>query len=332
MFNQITAIAHSNIALVKYWGKRNQSLNLPAVGSISLTLAALSTKTCVKFDPELESDRLVLNGQTAESDKARRISDFLDLIRQSAGIIFCAEVQSTNNFPTGAGLASSASAFAALANAATRAAGLNPSKQELSRFARQGSGSAARSIYGGIVEMHRGNQKDGQDAYAEQLADPSWWDLRMVIAITDEKEKNTGSTSGMTKSAGTSPYYPAWVETSESDLEEMRGAIHGKNIEKVGDISEYSCLKMHALMLSTKPALIYWNGTTVNIMHHVREMRQKGIPAWYTIDAGPQVKILTLPEHEKTVEAAILQITGVIRVICTGLGPDSYLMKATHVD
>ena len=330
MSKQITAVAHANIALVKYWGKRDQKLNLPAVGSISLTLQALMTKTSVKFDPEIEGDRLTLNGFPADPAKNKRISDFLDLVRHRAGIEFYAQVQSENNFPTGAGLASSASAFAALTYAASEAAGLNLDGKELSVLARQGSGSAARSIFGGFVEMHSGSQNDGLDAYAEQLAPPSSWDLRMVIAITDEQEKKTGSTSGMTGSAETSPYYAAWIASSPDDIEIMRSAIRRKDLERVGEMSEYSCMKMHALMLATRPALIYWNGTTVDIFHQVRELRGKNIPAWFTVDAGPQVKIITLPEYVAVVEKSIGKIAGVKRIISSGLGPDAHLTDEAH--
>ncbi len=332
MIKPVTAVAHSNIALVKYWGKRDHALNLPAVGSISLTLAALSTKTSVKFDPALESDQLILNGKPAEMDQTLRISDFLDHIRLRAKMAFFAQVESTNNFPTAAGLASSASAFAALTCAAVGAAGLKLGKKELSVLARQGSGSAARSIFGGVVEMHRGRAGDGLDAYAEQIADPSYWDLRMIVVVTDEKEKKTGSSRGMTSSAETSPYYPAWVETSEYDLSEMRTAINKKDIERIGEITEYSCMKMHALMLSTRPALVYWNGSTLEIVHHIRELRRQGIPAWYTVDAGPQVKILTLPEYEQTVQEAMTARKGVKRIICSGLGPDAHLLEDARVD
>jgi len=332
MFKRVTAVAHSNIALVKYWGKRDHVLNLPAVGSISLTLEALSTKTSVRFDPELVSDQLILNGKPGEMDKTHRISNFLDHIRLQAKIAFFAHVESHNNFPTGAGLASSASAFAALTYAAAGAAGFKLQKKELSVLARRGSGSAARSIFGGIVEMHRGEAGNGLDAYAEQIADASYWDLRMIVVVTDEREKNTGSSRGMTVSAETSPYYPAWVETSEHDMSEMRNAINKKDIERIGEITEYSCMKMHALMLSTHPALIYWNGSTVEIFQHVRELRRQGIPAWFTVDAGPQVKILTLPEYEQSVKEAMAARKGVKRIICSGLGPDAHLVEDGRFD
>ena len=244
-----TAIAHSNIALVKYWGKRDIKLNLPAVGSISITLDALSTTTYVEFIPDLIQDMLELNGTQIESKERVRVQKFMDLIRQKAGINDYALIKSENNFPSAAGLASSASAFAALGVAATHAAKLNLSLKDLSILARIGSGSAARSIFGGFVEMQKGLYKNGSDAFAESIADNNYWDLRVLIAITSEREKKTGSTDGMAQSKKTSPYYRNWIATSPKDLSGMRAAIKKKDFQKLGEISEFSCLKMHALDL-----------------------------------------------------------------------------------
>jgi diphosphomevalonate decarboxylase len=328
----VTAVAHSNIALAKYWGKRDERLNLPAVGSISLTLKALSTTTAVAFNPKLKSDHLVLNDEQADRKKTGRVSRFLDIIRKRGGLSLCAEVRSSNNFPTGAGLASSASAFAALAYAATAAAGLHTDKKELSLLARQGSGSAARSIFGGFVEMQRGSRGDGRDAFSLQIADPSFWDVRMVVAVTDTGEKKVASSEGMKNTAITSPYYRAWIEASDSDIREMRTAILKKDIEKVGELTEYSCLKLHALMMSGRPALIYWNRTTVELLHFVKELRSKGLPAWYTIDAGPQVKVLTLPEYEVGLMKKLTDVNGVRSVIVSSPGPDACIQKEEDAD
>lgn len=327
MSKLVTAVAHSNIALVKYWGKRDKRLNLPAVGSISLTLKALSTTTAVSFKQKLKSDYFVLNDKQADGEKTGRVSRFLDIIRKRGGLSLCAEVRSSNNFPTGAGLASSASAFAALAYAAMAAASLHTDKKELSLLARQGSGSAARSIFGGFVEMRRGTRKDGRDAFSTQIADPSFWDVRMVVAVTDTGEKKIASSEGMQSTAITSPYYKAWIEASDTDIREMRAAILKKDIEKVGELTENSCLKMHALMMSGRPALIYWNKATVDILHFVQELRSQGLPAWYTIDAGPQVKVLTLPAYETVLMKKLAVVHGVRSVIVSSPGPDACILK-----
>ena len=322
-----TAKAYSNIAFVKYWGKRDTRLNLPAVGSISLTLDALYTITSVQFDKNLSEDELILNGQIAGGKETERITGFLNIVRRMSGIKHFARVSSKNNFPTAAGLASSASAFAALALAAATAVDLPLSKKELSILARQGSGSAARSVFGGLVEMKRGSAENGRDAFALQLAPPDYWDLRLLIAVTSETKKPVGSTAGMRLSEQTSPYYRAWLDASENDLREMRRAIRRKDFEKVGELCEFSALKMHALALSSNPGLIYWNGATVEGMHTIRSLRQSGLPVWFTIDAGPQLKALCLPETATKVSEALQNVAGVQRVIECRPGPDALVLN-----
>ncbi|NOX87522.1 MAG: diphosphomevalonate decarboxylase [Calditrichaeota bacterium] len=321
------ARAHANIALIKYWGKRDARLNLPAVGSISLTLSTLRSETEIVFSDEIEQDVLFLNGQKAKPKEVARVSSFLDLIRDRAKIKQKARINSFNNFPTAAGLASSASGFAALTLAATRALRLNLSARELSVLARRGSGSAARSIFGGFVEMHKGVSDDGSDAFAEQLFPPDYWDIRLLIGITSEQPKKVGSTDGMTLSKETSPYYRNWIETQEYDLQQMREAIKTKDFPKLGELSEHSCLKMHAVALSGNPGIIYWNAVTVEAMHAVRELRRTGVPAFFTIDAGPQIKVLCLPEDEQKTRDCLLSVPGIERVIVNRPGPDAQILE-----
>ncbi len=327
---RITAKANSNIALIKYWGKRNSDLNLPAVGSISVTLEGLSTQTTTRFETGLQNDRLLLNGKKESGPALVRITRFLDIIRNTSGVSLKASVESNNNFPTAAGLASSASAFAALAASASKAAGLNLSDAQLSELARRGSGSAARSVFGGYVVMHRGERPDGSDSIAEPLAEKNFWDIRLCIAITTEKAKTINSTVGMTQSKASSVYYPAWVDTAETDLAEMRSALLAKDFQKVGELSEYSCLKMHALAMSGRPGVVYWNGTSVEVMHAVQSLRQTGIPAYFTIDAGPQVKVLCLPEDENRIKVMLQEIPGVLRVLKTRPGDGVQIIEATE--
>ncbi len=325
-----TAVAHPNIALVKYWGKRDERLNLPAVGSISITLDTLESRTVLQVNPNSTQDEFIINGSLAPEHQRIRIQDFLDLFRNHTGQSLYFIVNSTNNFPTGAGLASSASGFAALAVAANAAFDFPFSQQELSTIARQGSGSAARSIFGGWVEMHRGEKADGTDAYAEPLLSPDEWPVSILVCITSEGPKTVGSTEGMNLTAATSPYYSAWVESQESDLTAMRNAIRNRDFDQVIDIAEFSCLKMHGLMLSARPGLVYWNGVTVDIIHHVRQLRKQGIPAFFTIDAGPQVKVVCLPEVADTVEGSLQGIPGIRRIYRTGLGPGAHLVDAEN--
>jgi diphosphomevalonate decarboxylase len=321
------AIAHSNIALVKYWGKRDTKLNLPAVGSISITLEALSTTTSVEFSPDLKHDIFFLNNIQIDGREQARVQKYMDLIRQRSNIEYHTVIKSENNFPTAAGLASSASAFAALALAGTTAAGLKISLKDLSILARIGSGSAARSIFGGFVEMHKGLYKNGSDAYAEPLADEKYWDLRVLIAVTSESKKKTGSTDGMTLSQKNSPYYRNWVATAPKDLSDMRVAIKNKDFQKLGEISEFSCLKMHALAMATNPGLIYWNGTTVDGMHLIRELRGQGTEVYFTIDAGPQLKAVCQPKDEERIKEVLEKLPGVQKVIITKIGGPAQLLK-----
>jgi len=317
------ARAHSNIALIKYWGKRDARLNLAAVGSISITLDALYTDTRVTFSDTLAADEVILDDAPAD---ATRITRFLDLVRDNAGIDARARVESGNNFPTGAGLASSASGFAALALAATAAAGLTPNPRELSILARQGSGSAARSIFGGFAEMHRGEAEDGQDAYADGLLDADAWPLEIVVAITERSAKSVDSTVGMTTSGNASDFFNAWVDHADNDLAAMRGAIGNRDFAALGELSEHSCLKMHALMLSTRPGLIYWNAATVAAMHAVRALRADGLPVYFTIDAGPQIKAICAPGYGARIADALADVPGILETRRTALGPAARLI------
>jgi len=314
------ARAGANFALIKYWGKADARLNVPAVGSISITLDALFTETSVALDPNLASDELTLNGRRRDED-LEKISACLDLLRLKAEVTTRAAVTSTNNFPTGAGLASSASGFAALVCAAEAALGLELTPRERSILARQGSGSAARSIFGGFVEMHAGNSADGNDSFAEPLLDKDAWPLEVVIAVTTKAEKEVGSRSGMTRSATSSPYYAAWVTGQPADLRVGRDAIRARDFGALAEIAEHNCLKMHAAAMSAQPPLVYWNGATVECMHAIRRLRAGGVPVFFTIDAGPQVKAVCAPGARPKVEAALRGLPGVLELLTSRLGP-----------
>ncbi|UCF65711.1 MAG: diphosphomevalonate decarboxylase [bacterium] len=323
----VTAKAHSNFALIKYWGKREEVLNLPAVGSISITLQEIFTISSLMFDKSLAQDMIEINGKAASPQEAQRVSSFIDLFRRLGKITAAVKVISRNNFPTGAGLASSASAFASLALAANQAANLNLTSSKLSELARMGSGSAARSIFGGFVEMKIGKRSDGSDSIAVPIAGKEFWDMHVLIAITSEKQKEIGSTVGMKMTAATSPYYPQWINTNQSDLKEMRHAIQNKDFEKLGELSELSCLKMHAVALSANPGLIYWNSATIDCMHAIRNLRKQNIPVYFTIDAGPQVKAICLKGDIPVIQAELKKIRGVKRIISSALGPDASILE-----
>jgi diphosphomevalonate decarboxylase len=318
------ARAGANFALIKYWGKADARLNVPAVGSISITLDALWSETEVELDSQLAADELTLNGKQRPADLAK-ISACLDLIRAPAGIAARARVTSRNNFPTGAGLASSASGFAALVTAAAAACGRALAPRELSILARQGSGSAARSVFGGFVEMHAGTAADGRDSYAEPLLEAGAWPLEVVIAVTATGEKEVGSSIGMTRSAASSPYYKAWVSDQPADLATARAAIAARDFDALAAIAEHNCLKMHAAAIAARPPLVYWNGATVECLHAVQRLRATGVPVFFTIDAGPQVKAVCAPGARPAVEAMLKSLPGVVDVLVSRLGAGAVL-------
>lgn len=317
---QVTARACANIALVKYWGKRDAALNLPAAGSLSLTLAGLVTETTVAFDPSLESDELVLDGAPAAAD---RITPFLDLVREAAQVTAHARVRTRNDFPTASGLASSASGFAALALAATRAAGLPLDARALSILARRGSGSAARSIFGGFARMYAGTRDDGSDAFATPIESPLADRVRMVIAIVGGGAPKThGSRDAMDHTAATSPFYAAWVALVPHDLEAAEAAIERGDLQALGEITEANALAMHASAIAARPAVVYWQPPTLAALAAVRELRARGHAAWATMDAGPHVKVLTTAGDAEAVARALATVPGVTdTIISTAGGP-----------
>lgn len=326
-----TAVAHPNIALSKYWGKREHGHNLPAVPSLSVTLAGMATTTTVAFDPSLAADRFTLGGAPAPEGAARRVTALLDRVRRAAGIETRADVTSENDFPTAAGLASSASAFAALALAATRAAGLGWDAAQVSDLARKSSVSAARSVFGGFVELRAGaaDPPGEDDLAAAPVADAEHFPLRVLVAVTREGPKSTLSTEGMLHTQRTSPFYPAWVATAPALCDRVRAAVLGRDLEALGVAAEESALRMHAAAIAACPGLVYWAGATVEVMDEVRRLRARGLPAYFTIDAGPHVKVLTTPDHAAEVERALAAVPGVRRIIPTRPGGGATIVEAS---
>ena len=323
---QATAIAHPNIALVKYWGKRASAGNLPAAGSLSITLDTLFTRTLVRFAKPLREDSLTLGSTQVTGKELQRLSAFLDLVRSRVDCTWRAEVLSENNFPTGAGLASSASGFAALALAATSALGVTLTPRELSVLARQGSGSAARSLFGGFALMHASDASD--QAYAEPLLSADVWPLSVVVAVTSTTQKSVGSTEGMERTRVTAPYYGAWVSSVDADLRSAQRAIAARDFISLAEVAEHSCLKMHAVAMAARPPLLYWNASTLAGMLAVQNLRlQQGVPVFFTVDAGPQIKAVCLPEAAAQVQATLREVVGVQQVWVTGLGQGARLVE-----
>ena len=307
-----TAIAHPNIALVKYWGKQNHILNYPASPSLSITLDRLTTKTKVSASTET---RLLLNGKRNEDLK---VAKFLDLFREQFELP-PVSVETDNNFPTGAGLASSASGFAALVTALNENFQLGLSLSSLSEWARRGSASAARSIYGGFVTLQGPNWR------ADQLAKEPHWDLEICIVVINEGPKKISSTTGMKTSEATSPFYLEWIKSADSDFEIAKKAIIERDFVRLSEVSEQNCLKMHSVMHTSQPAISYWAPGTVLAMELVREIRSTGTPAFFTMDAGPQVKVI-YPKKYRTIIQKSLEELKNVRLIWASIGPGAHLI------
>ncbi|WP_284141607.1 MULTISPECIES: diphosphomevalonate decarboxylase [unclassified Virgibacillus] len=318
-----TARAHTNIALIKYWGKRDEALILPTNNSLSLTLDGFYTTTTVEFREALTKDLFFLNEEPITGDQYERVTAFLDLIRSlkenTYGTIY-AEVRSINKVPTAAGFASSASGFAALAAAGTRALGIDMSDAELSRLTRQGSGSACRSIFGGFAEWEKGERADGSDSYAVPIQPQDYWDIRVAAVVLNATMKKVSSRAGMKRTVETSPFFQSWVDSIPQDLEQIKTGIANRDFNQVGRIAEANCLKMHATTLGASPPFSYWHDTTMAVMDTIQQLRDNGVPAYFTIDAGPNVKVLYLPEHEKVVKETLQTIPGVTDVILSKPG------------
>lgn len=282
-----------------------------------MNLDGLFTRTTVSFQPSLPFDELIINGHEATGKGLERVSYILDMVREMAGIKANAEVMSGNNFPAGAGIASSAAAFAALALASSTAAGLNLNEAQLSRLARRGSGSASRSIPSGFVEWKMGTG-DG-DSVAESFAPPEHWDLADCVAIVDTRHKRTGSTEGHAL-AWTSPLQAARVDDAPRRLDICRNAILQRDFDGFANIIEHDSDMMHAVMMTSNPPLMYWQSATIEIFHAVREWRASGLPAAYTVDAGANVHVICLSGQVGAVEKRLRELPGVRDVLVAKVG------------
>ena len=294
-FKPVSVRAGVNIALIKYWGKAKDQENLPAVGSISMTLRDLFTQTRISVSPD-DSDHFELNGIPTRDP---RVFKLLDQVRTRAGIDQPMQVVSQNFVPTASGLASSASGSAALVTAAWKFLTDRDEWTEVIDIVRKGSGSAPRSLLGGLVEHEKARGE------IRQLSPPEAWPLSMVVAQLSEGAKATSSRHGMAHTRGTSIYYDAWVQAHPYDLARAREAIERQDLEQLGTVMESSTMRMHACMLGARPPLIYWNARTLQVIELVHTLRKSGVGAWYTMDAGPHVKILCLPDDAHDIRHAI---------------------------
>lgn len=312
--------AHTNIALIKYWGKRNKELFLPVTSSLSLTLNEFYTDTYLNWEQEEKIDTFILNGSPQSATATLAVSRFLDLFRDLTGIYRPIKVVSDNHVPTAAGLASSASAYAALASASNILFDTQMANQELSTYARQGSGSATRSLFGGFTLWHKGKDDDSSSSFAEQIDDAAW-DIGMITVVVNKHEKAYSSREGMEHTRQSSPFYQLWPQTVAEDLEEMILAIQAQDFTKVGQIAEHNAMKMHATMIAANPSFTYWEPDSIVAMNMVRSLRATNLECYFTMDAGPNIKILCRLSQAATIIEAFKEYFSANQLIISGPGP-----------
>ena len=302
-----TAHAHPNIALVKYWGKQEKPGNLPATPNLSISLAGLTTVTHVSDAP---SDTFILNSKETSDPKLVR---WLEALRGTFDVPPL-QIDSGNDFPTSAGLASSASGFAALITAINAHCDLGLNQEMCSEWARMGSASAARSIFGGFVALVPPQWQ------AIPMAKRDHWPLEVVVAVTSNEPKSVNSGDGMERSRLTSPYYNAWVRDATTDFAAASEAIERRDFPSLATVVELNCLKMHSIMLTSQPTLSYWTPASIACMDRVRSLREEGHDVFFTVDAGPQIKAVCLPASADAVASALSETQGVLEVIRSSLG------------
>ncbi len=333
----ITFEATPNIAVIKYWGKRNAELILPTNSSISMTLDSLKTRTSILFDEVFEKDELWLNGEKIDLDFNKEYKQRLkqlDVVREKAGINYKARIVSINGFPTAAGFASSASGLAALACAAGKAAGLEINSRELSILARLGSGSACRSVLGGFVEWQKGEKADGSDSYAIQLADEKHWsEMRVISAILSEEKKKISSRAGMQQTVETSELFKKRLEYLPKAINAMQNAIQNKNFEQFALLAMADSDNMHACMADTNPPIYYMNEASKKIVKEVVNLNSNKTIAAYTFDAGPNCHIYTLEENAREVIQMLENVPEVKKIYVSkpGKGPIEIKDKEKHL-
>jgi diphosphomevalonate decarboxylase len=320
-----TALAHPNIAFIKYWGNENDALRLPSNSSLSMNLGSLHTITTVTFDESLTADELVINNEPVTGPALARVTTHLDLVRAQAGLKIPARVESESNFPMGSGIASSASAFAALSVASAAAAGLLLDEAAFSRLARRGSGSASRSIPAGYCQWVTGND---ETSVATSIAPPGYWDLRDVIIIASQTHKSVGSSDGH-RLAKTASLQAARVVGAETRLKTCREALLARDLSAMGPVIEEDAVMMHAVMMSSRPPLYYWNTVTMDLIQATQQWRAGGLPVYFTIDAGPNVHLICEAAYAEAVETEARKIPGVKNVLTSGPGGPARLVTSS---
>ncbi|MFD2306711.1 diphosphomevalonate decarboxylase [Enterococcus termitis] len=319
------ARAYTNIALIKYWGKKDEHLILPMNNSLSLTLDAFYTETTIEFKESFTEDSFFLDGIKQDQKQTAKITAFLALVRQQYQVSLFAKVDSRNFVPTAAGLASSASGLAALAGACSAALNLELTDKELSRLARRGSGSACRSIFGGFAEWQKGNSD--QTSFAEAIVSDNWeQDLAMLFVLVDDGVKDVSSRDGMKRTVETSSFYAGWLSSIDADLKTAKQAIAEKDFKALGEVTEANALRMHGTTLAANPPFTYWSPESLTVMQLVRQARQNGLPCYFTMDAGPNVKILVEKKNLAALKQFLAHHFSSEQLISANAGPGITLL------
>ncbi len=320
---KVTAVSCTNIAFIKYWGLRDARRRVPLNDSVSMNLDHAITTTTVEFNERFADDQVVIGGAEAQAAARSRVIAHLDRVRTLAHIETKARVESRNNFPTGVGIASSASAFAALSLAATRAAGLELNERELSMLARRVSGSACRSIPAGFVEWIAGSSD--ADSYAVSIAPPEHWDLRDVIAVVSTEEKKVGSTDGHA-AAPTSPFLATRVSALPARFHRVRRAVLAKDFALLGPALEEEAIELHFVAMTSRPPVFYWTPGMVRVIQAMQQWRADGLPVYFTLDAGPTVHLICESKDADQVATQARAVTDVQQVIVNAPGVAAHLI------
>lgn len=318
-----TAVAPSNIAFIKYWGKKDEVLRLPENGSISMCLSEMTTTTTVEFSEKYKEDEVIINNQKEELEGSKAVKH-LDLIRKRAGITTKAKVVTNNNFPTGTGLSSSASGFAALTMAAANAAGLKLSEKELSIIARQGSGSACRSIPNGFVEWLDGDNSN--TSYAQSIHPSEYWDIVDVVTVVSTGKKDVPTSAGQ-KLAVSSPFFQIRKSHMKNKVKLCKELLAKKDFTKFGELIEAEALEMHAIMLTSTPSLIYWTPGTLQIMKLTKKWRQEGLEVYFTINTGQDIHLIVQSTDVDKLQKELKELDFVKNIIVNHSAKGAYLIQ-----
>ena len=331
-----TTTAHPNIAFIKYWGKKKglEDLRIPVNSSISMPIKQLTTTTTVEFSSQFKENTFILDGKVQSGKKLQKVTDHVERFKMSSrasakdlvnkGISPASDaaemtatdykfkVTSTNNFPTGAGIASSASGFAALTLALNKTFSLQLSEKQLSIMARIGSGSACRSIPEGWVEWIAGNSNE--TSYAKTIFPADWWDIADIVVTFDKTEKKVSSSEAM-KFASTSPFFETRQKKIKDKISKLKTIIKTKNFREFGKLIEQEAIELHTIIMTQNPSIIYWSDKTIQTIHQVGQWREQGLPVYFTIDAGSNIHLIVEQKNKKDAQEIIRKIRYIINVL-----------------